>query len=127
MRRAPLIGFVILVTLLVGACSNSATTAPSAASPGGGATGAQSVTIRDFSFQPTSLTVRVGSTVTWTNKDSTGHTVTADDGSFKSNTIRTGTTYDMTGTSFKQTFVKPGTYSYHCSIHTSMKGTITVQ
>ncbi len=126
MHRVPLIGLVILVTLLVGACSNSATTAPSAASPGG-APGAQSVTIQNFSFQPTSLTVRVGSTVTWTNKDGTGHTVTADDGSFKSNTIRTGTTYDMTGTSFKQTFTKAGTYSYHCSIHTSMKGTITVK
>ncbi len=119
MSRTPLLGLVIIVTLGVAACSSSATPAPAATTSGGGA-GAQSVAIQDFSFQPASLTVSVGSTVTWTNKDNVGHTVTADDGSFKSGTIGGGAT-------FTQTFARAGTYSYHCSIHAYMKATVTVQ
>ncbi len=57
--------------------------------------------------------------MSWTNNDSASHTVTADDGSFKSDTLATGAT-------FSQTFAKAGTFAYHCAIHPSMKGTITV-
>ena len=55
----------------------------------------------------------------WTNKDSVQHTGTADDGSFDSGKLASGST-------FSQTFSKPGTYAYHCTIHSSMKATITV-
>ena len=92
-------------------------TAPSA--PASGATG-DAVSIADFSFQPAALTVPVGTKVTWTNNDSTGHTVTADDGSFTSDRLGSGTT-------FSQIFAKAGTFAYHCSIHPGMKATITVQ
>ena len=78
------------------------------------------MSIASFSFQPAALTVSVGTTVTWTNNDSASHTVTADDGSFKSGTLGKGET-------FSQTFATAGTFAYHCAIHSSMTGTITVQ
>jgi len=89
----------------------------SAASPAGAA---ESVAIQNLAFQPGTLTVPVGTTVTWTNNDSTQHTVTADDGSFDSGVLQQGAT-------FSQTFTTAGTFSYHCNIHSSMTGTITVQ
>jgi plastocyanin len=95
----------------------SAAPAGSSAAPAGAAAGA--VTIKNFAFNPGSLSVKVGQTVTWTNSDTTTHTVTADDGSFDSGHVAVGTT-------FQQTFSKAGTFTYHCNIHASMKGTITV-
>ena len=92
---------------------------PAAASPAAGATG-DAVTIQNFAFGPGTITVAAGSTVTWTNSDSTTHTVTADDGSFDSKQLAAGST-------FSQTFTKAGTYAYHCAIHTSMTGTIVVK
>jgi plastocyanin len=76
-----------------------------------------------FAFSPAVLTVKVGTTVTWTNMTQAGHTVTSDDGkSFDSgisNPIASGGTYSFT---FKQA----GTFPYHCQIHPFMKATITV-
>lgn len=80
------------------------------------------VTIRDFSFGPATLTVKKGTTVTWTNEDSTQHDVTPDSptGEFKrSSLLSKGDTYSVT-------FNTPGTYRYHCTPHPDMKGTITV-
>ncbi len=78
------------------------------------------VTIQGFAFGPASINVAVGSSVSWTNQDGTAHTVTADDGSFDSGSLAQGAT-------FSQTFDTPGTYTYHCAIHSSMTGTITVE
>lgn len=81
-----------------------------------------SVTIQNFAFTPSSITVKVGTTVTWTNKMNVSHTVTSDDGVTggpNSQLIEGGKTYSFT-------FAKAGTYTYHCSIHSSMKGTVTV-
>ncbi len=105
----------------VAPASVAPSTAPSVAPPAASsaATG-DAVSIADFSFQPAALTVPVGTKVTWTNNDSTGHTVTADDGSFTSDRLGSGTT-------FSQTFAKAGTFAYHCSIHPGMKATVTVQ
>jgi plastocyanin len=63
--------------------------------------------------------VKVGTTVTWSNGDAVGHTVTADGGAFDSGTI-------APGTSFSRRFGSAGTFAYHCKIHPSMTGTITV-
>jgi plastocyanin len=62
----------------------------------------------------------VGDTVTWTNDDSTTHTVTADAGAFKSNDL-------APGDKFTFTFTTAGAFAYHCSIHPTMTATITVQ
>src|SRR5258705_5971064 len=67
-----------------------------------------SATIAGFSFQPSSITVSVGDTITWTNNDGTPHTVTADDGSFNSGAI-------SPGASFSHTFLSAGTFAYSCS------------
>ena len=91
--------------------TTAATTAPG--------NGGSSVSIANFAFSPQSLTVKVGTKVTWTNKDSLTHTVTADGGAF-SQTVPPGSTFSFT-------FTKAGTYSYHCAIHTSMTATIIVQ
>lgn len=78
------------------------------------------VTIQNFSFNSSSIIVKKGDTVVWTNNDAVGHTVTGDNGGPASSTISPGGTY-----SFK--FNTAGTFGYHCSIHPSMTGTIIVQ
>jgi plastocyanin len=78
------------------------------------------VVVKDFMFNPTSLTVKAGSTVTWVNMDDEPHTVVSDTGMFKSGGLDTNESY-----SFK--FDKPGTYHFTCTIHPRMVGTIVVQ
>ncbi|MDD1663101.1 MAG: cupredoxin family copper-binding protein [Methanomicrobiales archaeon] len=87
---------------------------------------AVAVTIQSFAFSPASVTVPKGTTVTWTNMDAVSHTIVNDGTSkfvigqeFTSNPIGKGQTFSFT-------FNEAGTYPYHCSIHPSMKGTITV-
>ena len=81
--------------------------------------GGDSVSIDNFAFAPTTLTVRAGSTVTWTNHDEEPHTVAATDGSFHSPGMGTGAT-------FSHTFPTAGKFDYVCSIHPSMHGTVVV-
>ena len=78
------------------------------------------IPIQQYSFLPTELTVRPGTTVTWSNEDEAVHTVTAADKSWDSGRIPIGGT-------FSQTFSVPGNYEFVCSIHAAMKGTISVQ
>jgi LPXTG-motif cell wall-anchored protein len=73
----------------------------------------------DFFFSPTSVTVAVGDTVTWHNTGQAPHTATADDGSFDTGTINAGG-------SGSHTFNTAGTFSYICTIHPNMKGTVRV-
>jgi plastocyanin len=82
-------------------------------------TGKQSVAIKDMSFQPPEIEVRVGETVTWTNTDDRDHSVVAADGSFNSNNL-------STGARFSYRFSKAGKYAYSCSYHPRMKGTVSV-
>jgi plastocyanin len=77
------------------------------------------VTISGFAFDPASVEVSAGTTVTWTNVDGTQHTVTAGDGSFDSGALGEGET-------FSQTFDTTGTFTYACSFHPTMTATITV-
>jgi plastocyanin len=77
------------------------------------------VSIVDFAFQPASVEIVTGGTVTWTNTGQAPHTVTADDGSFDSGTLSPGAT-------FSQTFATAGTFTYHCNIHPQMTATVIV-
>jgi plastocyanin len=79
------------------------------------------VAIKNFAFAPEALTVKVGTTVTWTNQDSDAHTVTSQGsgGPLSSAALATGQSYSYT-------FTKPGTYSYLCTIHPFMTATVTV-
>ncbi len=101
----------------------TSTTAPTA-TPTGAPTatptpGTAAVSIANLSFQPSSLEVKAGTTVTWTNNDNTVHTVTSNSGAFDSGNLAVGSTFSFT-------FTQTGSFSYHCNIHPSMTGTITV-
>ncbi|MBI5072001.1 cupredoxin family copper-binding protein [Candidatus Falkowbacteria bacterium] len=76
------------------------------------------VDIRNFVFDPANLTVNAGTTVKWENYDSVGHKIAGT--GFDSNQLNQGDSYSFT-------FNQAGTYDYHCAIHPSMTGTITVQ
>lgn len=80
----------------------------------------QAVSIAGFAFSPQSITVTVGDSVTWTNSDSVSHTATADDDSFDTGSIANGGSKSVT-------FSTAGTFAYHCSIHSSMTGTVVVE
>jgi plastocyanin len=78
-----------------------------------------SVTIKDFQFGPTKVTINAGDSVTWQNQGPTGHTATAKSGEFDSGLL-------AKGSSFSHKFTKPGTYSYFCKPHPFMTATIVV-
>jgi len=104
---------VLMAMLLVPARSSiTANTEQSAAATA-------EVTIDNFSFRPQTLTVAVGTTVTWTNRDDIPHTVVSDDAVFKSKARDTNE-------KFSYTFDKAGTYPYHCSLHPKMTGQVVV-
>jgi plastocyanin len=81
---------------------------------------ANRIVIHNFMFQPTTLTVKAGSTVTWVNMDEEPHTTVSVTGLFRSAALDTSNSYSFT-------FDKPGTYLFVCSIHPQMTGTIVVQ
>ncbi|MEX2159262.1 MAG: cupredoxin family copper-binding protein [Dehalococcoidia bacterium] len=83
-------------------------------------TGVSQVRLEDFAFAPANIIVPVGTTVTWTNYDSAGHTVTSDDGDELDSPLF------ARGASFSHTFNEPGEYAYHCEPHPNMKGLVTV-
>jgi plastocyanin len=78
------------------------------------------VGIAGFSFSPKSVTIAVGDTVVWDNSDVQHHTATADDNSFDTGPISSGTPKSVT-------FSTAGTFAYHCSIHPTMTATIVVK
>lgn len=123
------IALLVIAGLVVVGCGGSTTTttaAPVGTTAGGGAVTTagsgttNAVSIANFAFSPSSLTVKVGDTVTWTNNDSATHTVVAVDGSFKSGDLGQGASYQFS-------FKTAGTYAYKCGIHPSMTGTVVVQ
>ncbi|HZP76492.1 MAG TPA: cupredoxin family copper-binding protein [Pseudolabrys sp.] len=78
------------------------------------------VNIDNFTFEPQKLTVKVGTTVTWTNRDDIPHTVASSTKAFKSKVMDTDQ-------SFSYTFSTPGEFAYFCSLHPHMTGTIVVE
>ena len=84
-----------------------------------GAESTHDVTIVDFAFDPSAITVTVGSTVKWTNMGSFTHSVTNDANASDRHNIDPGSVYT-------RTFTAPGSFTYHCSFHPFMTGTIVV-
>jgi len=105
---------VMIAMLLLFAASSTVTAAdqPSQANA--------EIKIDNFVFGPQTLTVPVGATVTWTNKDDIPHTTVSTDGVFKSKVMDTDE-------KFSYKFDKAGTYSYYCSVHPKMTGKVVVQ
>ena len=81
---------------------------------------AAAVQIGNFTFKAQVLTVKPGTTVTWTNADDIPHTVTSNSGAFKSKVLDTGDRFSFT-------FAKAGQFGYFCSLHPHMTGTIVVK
>jgi plastocyanin len=109
MKKIPVIIITMLaLVIFISRCSKTA-------SPTGNA-----VWMQNMAFTPSTLTVPVNTTVTWTNKDPMAHTVTSNSGLFSSGNVNPNATY-----SFQ--FTTAGTYPYHCTIHPYMTGTIIVQ
>jgi plastocyanin len=132
-RRALFVLVVLMAVSAVATACGSSSKGPGASSPasstpatattassGAPAAGGSTVEINNFMFMPMSLTVAVGTTVTWKFDDSTDHTVAADDNSFTSPALGNGKTYT-------HTFNTAGTVKYHCSIHPFMTATIIVK
>jgi|ERR1700683_2197006 len=132
-----LVGILAVVILVAGGwyifaknkgASPSATPMPSmsmgsspASSSSSSPTAASSVKIQNYAFSPAAVTVKKGASVTWTNEDSVGHTVTESDGQAgpSSSTLNQGQSYSFT-------FNTAGTFHYKCSIHPYMTGTVIV-
>lgn len=116
---------LMIVSLLYASCAPApaTTAAPGQTTKTSGATttaiaSGAAVSIEGFAFNPQSLTIKAGTTVTWTNNDAAGHDVKSD--LFASPKMAKGETF-----SFK--YETAGTYEYICGIHPSMKGTIIVE
>jgi plastocyanin len=120
-------GITLLAGLLMIACSCNKSsynnlTGMTGGTGGTGGTGqppANEVYIQGMAFYPAAISVTVGTTIKWTNKDAITHTVTSDTKIFDSGTIGGGATYSYT-------FSTAGIYPYHCSFHPSMMATVTV-
>lgn len=100
--------------------SSNANMTTSAADSTEHATATNAVSMQNMAFSPTKITVKKGTTVTWTNNDNVEHTVTVDGGTGpKSDLFGNGQTYSYT-------FDIVGTFPYHCQVHTNMRGTVVV-
>jgi plastocyanin len=103
---------IAATALTIGVVADMARAAPAAAQA--------AVTIGNFTFKSPTLTVKPGTTVTWTNGDDIPHTVVSKDGVFKSKVLDTGDRFTFT-------FAKPGQFGYFCSLHPHMTGTVIVK
>jgi plastocyanin len=92
---------------------------------GGGAPGKINLSIVNFQF-PADPHIHMGDTVIWTNNDPDNHTVTEDTGAFDSSPNHPMDDIPMMGGTYSHTFNTAGTFHYHCKVHTSMHGVITV-
>jgi plastocyanin len=134
MKKSLVVSLIVIVAttcILIAGCtaSTNVTTSPTPTVASTSATRSSpsspdatyTVTIKNFAFQPSVLTVKKGTTITWVNEDSVAHTVTSDDGKFPSSgNLDKADTYQFQ-------FNTPGSYGYHCSPHPFMKGTINVE
>ena len=110
------------ILIISNSCSKSTynnNTGTTGGTGGTGGPGTNEVLIQGMAFSPSTITVSTNTTVTWTNKDAIGHTVTSDSGLFDSGTV-------ATNGSFTYTFATAGTFTYHCKIHPTMTGSVVV-
>jgi plastocyanin len=122
MRRvmAVMLPVTVAVTVgLVGCSSSNKGTAPTTSAAPITAARSTSISIKNFSFSPVALDIKATETVTITNNDGTDHTFSADAGAFDTGHIAPGTSKTVT-------INNPGSYSYHCNIHPTMKGVVQV-
>jgi plastocyanin len=111
----------VALTAITAACSSSSSPVqPTAGSSMSVSIVSGASALTNAAYTPNPDTIAVGDTISWTNNDSTAHTTTGDDGSWNSATIQPGA-------AFSRTFTTAGTFTYHCTIHPGMIGTVTVR
>jgi len=127
-RRTGLAAALLLVTLTLEACDKQPVATPAVVAPATASTSLRNaqieknaVAIRNFAFEPATLTIAAGSKVTWTNRDDEPHRVVSDNGQF------TASPALDTDDHYATVFAKAGTYGYYCSIHPHMVGKIIVK
>ena len=122
-RSRNLIGIGLLVAII--GITSGCTKTDDPMNGGGGNNGGDNtpgpneVWIKGMAFQPSTITISAGTTVTWTNKDAVTHTVTSDNGLFDSGSITGNSTYS-------RQFPAAGTFTYHCTPHPTMTATVIV-
>ena len=133
MSHRTVAALAVSAVVMLAACSSSSSSpaASSGASAPGAASaaasvcsesadaGAVAVTIVDFNFQPNDIAAKTGQVIAFSNTGSAPHTATLDGGQCATPTIQPGKSDGLT-------FSVAGTYTFHCSIHSQMKGTIVV-
>jgi plastocyanin len=118
--RAAVTGAALIALLGLPASLLAAQGAPSAPPVTAAKVAGSKISIENFEFSPRTVTVPVGTMVTWTNNDGEPHTVTSSAKLFSSSGLDEGE-------SFSYTFASPGTYTYYCQLHPHMTGTIVVK
>jgi plastocyanin len=109
--------------IAIAGCGSSGGTGSSSSTSTSASSGSSThaVTIKDYTFKPAKITVPVGTTVDFSNEDSTAHTATStESGAFESGAIQPGKSASIT-------LKKAGTFTYYCAFHPFMKGTIVVE
>jgi len=133
MLRRPFQAIGLVAMLALAGCSGYGSATPAASSPAGGASagggaggcaasaaaGTVAVAIKDFEFTPAAISAKVGDVITFTNGGTKSHSATLDQGTCSTDVLTPGASGGLT-------FSQAGTYAFHCKIHASMTGTITV-
>ena len=119
--KKSVLGILILAVILTYGCAQQpAEPAVGEKQAAAAETGVIEIDIEGFAFNPATIKIAKGTTVIWAQKDSVQHTVTSDDGVFDSPLLSKGETYS-------HTFNEAGTFEYHCTPHSSMKGKVIVE
>ncbi len=119
MKQATLLIFIALAVIQISSgCKKQSYSYDKA--PVTATSGTNEVWLQNIAITPGSITVPVNTTIKWTNKDGFTHSVTSNNALFDSGNLNSGSTYS-------HQFTTAGSYQYHCSIHSTMKGTVIVQ
>ena len=127
-RHSAVVGSLAVLAILAACISERAVTAPELTGEcqlplGPNVPGSTVVIVKNFAFEPTAVTIKAGTSVTWLNcaeQDEPDHTTSADEGAWSSPLL-------APGASFTQAFPQAGSFSYHCEPHPFMTGTIIVE
>jgi plastocyanin len=118
-RPLALLAPLVLLVGVTAGCGGSDSSKAAATTSGSNGAATKTLTIKDFAFSPVMATAKKGDTITVVNKDGATHTVTADDGAFDTGKVKSGANAEIK-------LDKAGSLSFHCEIHSYMKGTIEV-
>ena len=131
MKTMPILLFLTVAAVLISGCTSQPQGNGGGQNNGsnGGINNATDhrVVIKNFAFDPPSVTVKSGDTVTWINEDTTPHIVASDPHPTHTDLPGLESSSLSQGQSYSFTFVKTGTFGYHCHLHPTMKGTVIVE